>query len=195
MEQDAFYHFYNRGNNRENIFREEENYTYFLTLLKRYLLPVAEFYSYCLLPNHFHFILRIKDEKELPSDIQKGQKRVTQPFSNFFNAYSKAFNKRYDRRGSLFQEHPKRIRIENSDYLRNLILYVNTNPDHHGIGDYRSYPYSSYRALGTSGHTSLKRDEVHELFGGRENFIHCVALAKERIDLSKELMLEEDEET
>ena len=193
LEPDRFYHFYNRGNNRENIFRENQNYIYFLTLLKRYLLPVAEFYSYCLLPNHFHFILRIKDEDKLPLRIQKGEQRVSQPFSNFFNAYSKAFNKQYDRRGSLFQEHPKRIQIENSDYLRNLILYVNTNPDHHGIGEYQTYPFSSYKALVSSRNSSLMRTEVHDLFGGRENFLHCLSLSKEHINLSRELMLEEDE--
>jgi putative transposase len=58
MRQDFFepgviYHVFNRGNNKENIFFEEENYRYFLELLKKHLLPIADIYAYCLLKNHF----------------------------------------------------------------------------------------------------------------------------------------------
>ena len=71
MKQDYFepgvvYHFFNRGNNKENIFIEEKNYSFFLSLVTKYLLPVADIYAYCLLKNHFHFALRIKDPEMLP---------------------------------------------------------------------------------------------------------------------------------
>jgi putative transposase len=57
----VFYHIYNRGNNRENIFREERNYAYFLQLYTRHIAPIAETYAYCLLKNHFHLLIRVKD--------------------------------------------------------------------------------------------------------------------------------------
>lgn len=52
---DQFYHIYNRGNNRENIFFEERNYRYFMELYAHHVAPVVETYAYCLLHNHFHF--------------------------------------------------------------------------------------------------------------------------------------------
>jgi REP element-mobilizing transposase RayT len=68
FELGCYYHIYNRGNNNENIFIEEKNYSYFLQLLRKYILPVADVYCYCLLKNHFHIVLKIKDD--LPENFE-----------------------------------------------------------------------------------------------------------------------------
>ena len=170
LESSYYYHFYNRGNNKENIFKEEENYIYFLNLLKKYIIPIADVYSYCLLPNHFHLVFRIKEQLNLPEKIKIGKTSIHQPFSNMFNAYTKAINKRYNRSGSLFQKHPKRIKIENMEYFRNLIIYVNTNPTHHGIAGFQKYKFSSYSGLISNKSTILKRKETIALFDDVENF-------------------------
>ena len=193
LKADTFFHYYNRGNNRENIFREEANYFYFLGLVKKYLIPVADFYSYCLLPNHFHFVLRVKDEDELPPEYLDGGRKLSQPFANMFNAYTKAFNKMYQRQGSLFQEHPKRQRIDNDAYLRNLILYVNTNSSHHAMADYETYPYSSYEALISNGKTALKRDEVINLFENVASLKACMADKNRAIEALQGWMLEDED--
>jgi len=65
LQYGVYYHIYNRGVNRENIFREERNYPYFLKLYARYIEPVAETYVYCLLRNHFHALVRIRDAETL----------------------------------------------------------------------------------------------------------------------------------
>jgi hypothetical protein len=62
---DTYYHIYNRGVNRENIFVEERNYDLFLRLFERHLIPVADLFAYCLLKNHFHLSVRIKSEEEI----------------------------------------------------------------------------------------------------------------------------------
>ncbi|MBL4586548.1 MAG: hypothetical protein JKX84_05780 [Flavobacteriales bacterium] len=160
--------------------------------MKKYLVPIADFYSYCLLPNHFHFLLRIKDEDELPTEYINGTRKLSQPFSNMFNAYSKAFNKKYQRRGSLFQEHPKRQKIENDTYLGNLILYVNTNSSHHAMADYETYPYSSYEALVSTGKTILKRNEVVALFDDVANLKACMNKKNEIIESLQEVLLEDE---
>ena len=113
MQPDRFYHYFNRANGNENLFREEKNYQYFLQLLRKYIPPVADVYSYCLLPNHFHLVLKTKDERELPEEIRTGKRLIRHPFSNLFNSYAKSFNKTYNRRGSLFQKHPKHLEIDN----------------------------------------------------------------------------------
>lgn len=171
FEAGHFYHVYNRGNNRDDIFMEKENYIYFLNLMKKYLLDVCHIYSYCILSNHFHIILKFKEDAELENSFGK---KLHQPFSNMLNAYTKAINKRYLRRGSLFQEHLKRIKIIEERYLKNLITYVNTNPAHHQIQDYRTFVFSSYSALISNKKTLLKRNEVIQLFDDVDNFKHVL---------------------
>ncbi len=68
---DTYYHIYNRGTNRENIFREERNYEYFLKLYIKHIEPVAETFAYCLLRNHFHVLVRVKSEEEIRAETLK----------------------------------------------------------------------------------------------------------------------------
>ena len=182
LESGGYYHFYNRGNNKEDIFKSEENMVYFLSLVTKYLIPVLEIHSYCLLPNHFHFVIRIKDENEVDEEITKSERGISQPFSNLFNAYTKAFNKMHNRTGSLFQKHPKRIKITKMDYLRNLIIYVNTNPYHHGIADFENYKFSSYLSLISNSPTQVSREDVIEMFDDVENFKAILRMKRDSID-------------
>ena len=61
LQANKIYHIYNRGNNREDLFREERNYRYFMSLYVKYIEPIADTFAYCLLKNHFHVLVRIKD--------------------------------------------------------------------------------------------------------------------------------------
>lgn len=171
LEPGVIYHFYNRGNNQENIFIEERNYNYFLLLMKKYILPVADIYAYCLLRNHFHIALRIKDNIDLP---EKYLGKIHLPFSNMFNTYSKSFNRVYLRKGSLFQEHPKRNKVETEEYLRQLIVYIHLNPlKHQFFNQFQNYPHSSFKAYQSEHRTNIDKEYILELFGGKENFIFC----------------------
>jgi len=171
FEAGQYYHVYNRGNNSENIFIEERNYNYFLEKLKKYILPIADVYAYCLLKNHFHIVLRIKDKINLP---EKFKEKIHLPFSNLFNSYSKSLNKAYDRTGSLFQEHLQRNRIENEEYLRQLILYVHLNPVKHKFSkDFQFYRHSSYRSYLSDKQSNIDREFILGLFNDLENFIFC----------------------
>lgn len=163
LESGYYYHIFNQGNNKGNIFFEDRNYSYFLTLLKKYISALTEVYAYCLLPNHFHLLLRINDNAE--------GKNCSQAFSNFFNAYAKAINKSYRRSGSLFRRKFSRIKIENEDYLRKLILYIHTNAQHHGIAErFEDYPHSSYHSYFSNGKTSISKSYILNLFDSIENF-------------------------
>ncbi len=190
FEEEKYYHVYNRGNNRENIFIESQNYSYFLELVKKYLLPIAEIYSYCLLPNHFHFVLQIKEKKDLPKSFREGKIKLHQPFSNMLNTYVKAINKKYSRYGSLFQEHLKKVEIKDENYLRNLIIYVNTNASHHEIDDFEKYSHSSYPALISDKPTLLQQDKVINFFDDKQNFILVNRLKKIDLELINDLLFE-----
>lgn len=135
---DTYYHIYNRGINRENIFIEERNYDLFLKLYEKHLSPVTDLFSYCMLRNHFHLLVRVKSETEIQetlkvstsnpvqmlrntpleenNDLRRkplGSAYVSKKFSDFFNAYAKTINKAYGRTGSLFQHPFGRVPITN----------------------------------------------------------------------------------
>lgn len=164
-----YYHIFNRGNNREDIFIEDRNYRYFLKLYARHIVPVADTYAYCLLRNHFHFLVRIKDLPDFPGPSRA--KKPSQHFSNLFNAYAKAFNVAYDRTGALFQRPFGRIEIASDAYFVQVVVYIHHNPQKHGfVEDFRTWPYSSYRTLLSARPTRLRRDDVLAWFQGVEHF-------------------------
>ena len=163
-----YYHIYNRGNNLENIFREERNYDFFLNKYAQYVTPIAETFAYCLLKNHFHLMVRIKYQDELDPTLHN--KKPGQGFGNLFNAYAKAFNKLYQRSGSLFQNPFGRVEVTSDWQLFQLVIYIHQNPARHGfVDDFRDWPYSSYQTFTSSQPTWLKRDEVIDWFGGMIN--------------------------
>lgn len=171
LEPGHFYHIYNRGNNKEVLFHEHSDYLHFLELYKKYLFDITEAYCFCLVPNHFHFVLRMKEKSEIES-FENKNKAIHRFFSNFFNAYSKYFNHKYDRTGSLFQERFKRKRVDSEIYLKHLIQYIHTNPAHHEVSDdFTKYKYSSYQIHLSKTPTILKRAFVIDLFEDVENYI------------------------
>lgn len=167
-----FYHIYNRGNNREDIFFEDENYYYFLKLYDKHVNSIADTYAYCLLKNHFHVLLKIKSGEELSEKYDRDFSKLFLSFANLFNSYAKSINKRFNRSGSLFEERFKRKTIITNNYLTQIIYYIHINPQKHNIAkDFRNYPFSSYISILSEGKTKLKREEVINFFGSKEDFI------------------------
>ena len=175
----TYYHIYNRGNNRENLFKEERNYRHFLRLYAKHIEPIADTFAYCLLPNHFHLLVRIKaaEEQDLTgfqnlSDLDSTPKprNPSRQFANLFNAYTKAINNAYSRTGALFERPFGRKPVDSDAYFAQLVIYIHQNPQRHGlIDDFRDWPYSSYHTLFSSQATRLKREVVIEWFDGIQN--------------------------
>jgi putative transposase len=171
LQHGAHYHIYNRGNNRENIFFEPGNYRHFLHLYAKYVAPIADTYAYCLLPNHFHLLVRIKTAQTLGVSEAQRVLRPSQQFGNLFNAYAKAINKSYHRTGSLFQNPFGRKSVDSDSYFLWLVTYIHQNPQKHGlVRDFRTWQYSSYRAILSTQPTRVQRDEVLEWFDGAAAF-------------------------
>jgi putative transposase len=167
---DSFYHIYNRGNNKQQLFFKEQNYIFFLENFNYYLSHFLSVYAFCLLPNHFHFLVKTKSEYDFP-DTDFGI-LIGQRFRMFFMKYAKAINKQMERTGSLFENTFKRKVICKETYLINAIVYIHLNPCHHDItADYENYKWSSYKRILQDRPTNLMKENVVNLFGGKDNFI------------------------
>lgn len=175
-----YYHIYNRGNNGIDLFLENESYYHFLRLYAKYIEPIAETYAWCLLKNHFHLLVRIKEkseinEKDLSYSTTEKPKVIdpSRQFSHLFNAYTQAINKRHNRTGSLFETTFERKVVNSEKYFRQLIFYIHNNPVHHGfVNQIIQYPWSSYQTVISDKPTKLKRNEVVKIFGDKENLIY-----------------------
>jgi putative transposase len=125
FEKGYIYHIYNQGNNRKKIFFGRENYLFFLRKMDTYIKPYADIFAYCLMPNHFHFMVLVKEVELFMGAIQAGGSRArtsihTMTSSHRMNtrslndsiaimlrSYTRAINKQQNRNGSLFKAHTK----------------------------------------------------------------------------------------
>ena len=78
LEPNGFYHIFNRGNNRENLFFSDENCRYFLEKYGKYMNVLLDTYAYALLPNHFHLVVRARTEEEVVAGIAQRDVEKTQ---------------------------------------------------------------------------------------------------------------------
>jgi REP element-mobilizing transposase RayT len=140
------YHIYNRGNNRERIFFESDNYLYFLKKLKEYLVPVADILVYCLMPTHYHIVARVKQPQTSEIlEISEVSRAMSTAMMKLSVSYTKAINKRFQRVGVLFQGQFQAKPILTSEYLFNLCRYIHGNPLKDGlVADISQWSYSNY---------------------------------------------------
>ena len=148
---------------------------------------MADTFAWVLMPNHFHLLVRIKEEDLISPD------RVFVPaknFSNLFNSYAQAFNKMYGRHGNLFERPFKRKEIAYKTYFKKLVIYINNNPVHHKFTEHEmDYPWSSYQTCISVKPTRLQRDAVIGWFDSKANFIAAHENPGDVVDLDKWLGL------
>lgn len=134
----SLYYVYNRGNNRERIFFKDENYRYFLVKMRQHLLPHAEVLAWCLMPNHYHWLIRIKEEAN--------STRLTLDLGTFFSSYTRAIQKQEARTGSLFQQQYRLKELTTPEYLLQCFCYIHQNPLRAELEtEAGSWPWSSFR--------------------------------------------------
>lgn len=180
FEEEKFYHIYNRTVDKQLMFKNAGNYTFFLKKFDEYLSPVIDLYTYCLLGNHFHILLRVKPLEDLTtfkklSNLQLDKSThdmVSHQFKKFFQSYAMAFNKQQNRIGTLFQTPFKRALIDQDEYFTQLVYYIHSNPQIHGlIDDFRKWEWSSYSRILIGKPSKLKKKEVISWFTDLANFL------------------------
>jgi REP element-mobilizing transposase RayT len=171
-----YYHICNRGNNRQAIFFEAENYNFFLFRIKRYLIPVLDIIAYCLMPTHYHLLVRVKSQNfHQTSEVFKTSdvsSMVSYAMQKLGISYTKAINKRFDRVGALFQGPFQAIWVAKTAYLYGLCAYIHANPVKDGLVAHpEDWPYSNYLEwIGMRGGTLVDRQFIQEMFPDRNEY-------------------------
>ena len=162
FEKGVVYHIYNRSINKELLYKDEDNYRYFLQQFQYYLSGKVDVLAYCLMPTHFHFFIRATEESSM----------IETNFKALFITYAKAINKKYERTGSIFQAKYKKDKIADDKHFTNVIAYIHLNPVKANLCfSPDQLKFSSYNAITAAGNTNVIKDEVISWFGSLQNFI------------------------
>jgi putative transposase len=143
--KDQYYHVYNRGNNREQIYFEKKNYSYFLKKVYLSFDNSIDLVAYCLMPNHYHLVVKSLAEGKL----EKAMQRIS-------TGYTRAINKAYNRTGHLFAGRYKNKFIPGDEYLLHLCRYIHLNPVRAGlVKEAKDWEFSSYQYYLNSNHPKI----------------------------------------
>ena len=200
LEFDKYYHIYNRANGWEKIFLNSNNYQFFLEKYELHLGDFVDTYCYCLMPNHFHLLIKVKEEEEVLKAYERlrGLKRnqplqpfpklvhnqnliqpqtlekvVSKQFSNLFSSYTQAFNKVHGRMGSLFMKNFKRKPVTDELYFKKLVHYIHHNPIEAKLCDtIEDWDFSSYKYIlqPTARTNFIARNSLLEWFNDENEF-------------------------
>ncbi len=173
IEEGNMYHIYNRGINDTDIFKEKRNYYFFLDKYKAYCSDILETYAYALLKNHFHLMVKVKENIIVTRKDGKGEIKLnaSKQLSHFFNSYAQAYNKTYNRHGKLFEEPFRRKLIEKETYFTAMINYIHCNPQKHGfVKDFRDWEFTSWHSIIDNEPAFISKEKVIRWFGTMENF-------------------------
>lgn len=170
------YHIYNQGNNREPLFFEEKNYDFFVKKMRKRLLPHCDILAWCLMPNHFHWMVKIHDDY-IREDPLQGKLRIVNPLNRTVgtlqSSYTRGINNLYGRSGSLFRSRSKAKILSKKETIREnyaltCFFYIHQNPLRAGlVKKMEEWPYSSFS----------------DYCGLRKGNLCNIKLAKELLDL------------
>ena len=191
FEADHFFHIIAKATGNNLLFHSDENKRYFLNKYRAYSAGYCDTYSYTLMDNHVHWLVKCNSLEGLTQHLgnipeqrlKKHQKyflldqitfeeALEFQFKDFFISYAMSFNKENNRCGSLFINPFRRIEVNDEFHLNFLVIYHHANVlKHLGKKNFQDYQWSSYRSILSDSPTHLKREEVLKWFGGRERFI------------------------
>lgn len=186
--QGSIYHIYNRGDNKEVVFRDEQDYRAFLyrlglaldipkeslnnfelTRAPKSRIRIAEspsglfkLYAFCLMPNHFHLLIE-----------QCGDVSISNLMLKVCTSFSRYINIKYSRVGHVFQDQFKSVRIESNSQLMLFCSYIHMNPVKDGIASFpEKYKWSSYNSIiRTIEDPVIDKEFLISIFGNKEKFI------------------------
>jgi putative transposase len=141
------YHIYNQGNRKQTVFYNRDNYLRFLSLTKKYIFPYCDIMAWCLMPNHFHFLIQTNERSIEPKKVGN---IISTELSNGFrmlqSVYAQVVNTERNEYGSLFKQKAQAKLINLNEYLIQVFHYIHQNPVKAGfIAAIAEWEFSSFR--------------------------------------------------
>ncbi len=182
---DNIYHIYNRGNNKQKIFFTKNNYLFFLKKIRAELKPYSDIISYCLMPNHFHFMVSTFNNFD--------EEKFSNGFRILLSSYTKAINLQESRSGSLFQQNTKAKCLtalpnyKSDNYGLVCFNYIHQNPVNAAIvGKMEDWEYSSFKDYaGLRNGSMCNKNLAYELIGMPRSNEALYKLSNEMLDARK----------
>ncbi len=189
----AVYHIYNKVVSGENLFNDPSDYKDFFERYSIYLAPYFDTYAYNLIPNHFHFLVRVKEKAKIDVSNEnttaahkylQGDESINffleNQLARIFGGMALRFNAKNNRVGPLLKSGVKRVLLKTEERVIYQLLYIHHNTIHHGLGaEYDDWKYSSYLAYLSQDHSQLDRDYIFQLLGNKDEFLRLHAQFKE----------------
>ena len=148
LEPHQLYHIYNQGNRRQQIFFSREDYLSFLRLVRKNISPYCEILCYCLMPNHYHFIVQTDVNSLTPKQVGNiTSTNLANGFRMLQSSYARLVNNKQNEFGSLFKQKTQAKLIDdNSNYLTEVFHYIHQNPVTSSlVKEMTDWEFSSYR--------------------------------------------------
>ena len=182
FQPNKLYHIYNQGNNRQLLFYNPENYLYFLRSVRRYVLPYCDVLAYCLMPNHYHFLINTDQHSIVEREI--GSLKLT-ALSNGFrllqSTHAQAINIQQKQTGSLFRQKAKAKCLEcnDSNYPLTAFHYIHQNPIRAGlVKKIEEWKFSSFNDYAQLRNGSICNKTLAQKLIGFEKLDFCLESCK-----------------
>ena len=190
---ESFYHIVCKSIDGILLFRDPQDYDVFRQRFLQFNSSFFQIWSYSLLPNHTHHVVKVNTVKAIRSYLE-GDKKIQRTvamngflqnpeneklldemlerqMNSFLVSYVTYYNTRYNRKGGLFQKPFKRIEITDDAYLQQAIIYTNANAQKHKlVSDFANYPYCSYLDVMQDRDRWIALNDVIDFFGSKEKF-------------------------
>ena len=200
FQPECFYHIVCKSIDGIMLFKEDIDYKVFLQRFQQFTNQVLDVWSYCLLTNHTHHIIRIKSLATVIENIKKLTAQtvamksfllepdnelfidamIERQMNSFLVSFANYTNNKYNRKGGLFQKPFRRIEVSDDSHLQQAIIYVNANAQKHKlVKDFRDHHHNSYTAIINNDFAFIDVKIVIEFFGGSEKFM---SIHKSQVD-------------
>ncbi len=185
LDYGGVYHIYNRTAKGRSLFSSESDYVSFLERYRKYFHRYFVTFAYCLVPNHFHFLVRVKEPDEIDVSTEKtiaarkylsGECNINffleHQLARMFSGIAIKKNNVENKKGPLFDEATKRVLLKTEGRLVYQLCYIHHNVIHHHLGKhYKDWKYSSYLAYLNGKSSWLSTHIILEMLGGVDVFI------------------------
>ncbi len=169
---DNYFHVFQKAENGKFLFPSDECQQIFYNALQKVITPYADILGYCLLPDHYHLLIKVKKEKFRRNGYPNISQMLALNLSRFIKNYNFWVNREYGLRGRLLRPFPNTTQVKDKDKLKEILTGIHLNPLYHKVSmNPMEYKGSSYKKILNKSSNSIKAEEAIECYGNVNDFI------------------------